>query len=61
MEEDNCLLIQYSDNGKGTTQQELEKGNGWQSIKTRVAAIQGSIKFPINPFDGFKITIEFSL
>ena len=57
-EEDNRIYIQYSDNGKGTTQAELEKGNGWQSICTRLAAIEGTIAFPENPLGGFKIDLS---
>lgn len=58
MEEKNTLLIQYSDNGKGATLQELEKGNGWQSITTRLAAIGGEILLPVNPLGGLKIDIR---
>jgi signal transduction histidine kinase len=56
-EEKESVLIQYSDNGKGTTLTELEKGNGWQSVLTRLSAINGKITFPLNPFGGFKIDI----
>lgn len=57
-EEGSWILIQYSDNGKGVSYSELEKGNGWQSILTRLAAIQGRIHFPENPLGGIKIDIS---
>lgn len=56
-EEKNTLLIQYSDNGKGTSKEELEQGNGWQSILTRLVAIHGVIALPDNPLGGIKIDI----
>lgn len=56
-EEAQQLIIQYADNGSGTNMQELENGNGWQSIKKRVDAIEGNIVLPTNPMGGFKIDI----
>lgn len=56
-EENGTILIQYSDNGNGTSQEQLEKGNGWQSILTRLTAIDGVISLPKNPLDGLKIDI----
>lgn len=56
-EETQQLIIQYADNGSGTNMQELENGNGWQSIKKRVEAIDGLIVCPPNPMGGFKIDI----
>lgn len=56
-EENNYLIIQYSDNGIGTTCAVLEHGNGWQSIKKRVEAIEGEITLPTNPIGGFKVDI----
>lgn len=57
-EETNSILIQYSDNGKGVEPNELKKGNGWQSILTRLSAINGMISFPENPLGGIKIDIS---
>lgn len=56
-EENGTILIQYSDNGKGVSQEQLEKGNGWQSILTRLTAIDGVIYLPKNPLGGLKIDI----
>lgn len=51
------ILIQYSDNGKGASEENLKKGNGWQSILTRVEAIRGKVVLPKNPFNGLKVDI----
>lgn len=58
LEENNRILIQYADNGKGTTKAELEHGNGWQSLLMRLTAIDGSIALPDDDFNGFKIDIS---
>jgi signal transduction histidine kinase len=59
-EENNELLIQYSDNGKGGAEDEILKGNGWQSILTRLAAIDGCVTFPENPLGGLKIDLHLN-
>ena len=58
LEENSRILIQYADNGKGTTKQELEKGNGWQSFLMRLTAINGTFVLADRSFDGFKIDIS---
>ncbi len=58
LEENDGILIRYADNGKGTTQQELEKGNGWQSFLMRLNAINGKLVLEDDSFDGFKIDIS---
>lgn len=58
LEENNRILIQYADNGRGTTEQELEKGNGWQSFLMRLTAINGTLVVADGSFDGFKIDIS---
>lgn len=60
-EENDELLIQYSDNGKGVSDLAIQQGNGWQSIRLRVAALNGTLTFPQNPLGGFKIDIRIKL
>ena len=57
-EENDELLIQYCDNGKGVSDLAIQHGNGWQSIRLRVAALNGTLTFPQNPLGGFKIDIR---
>lgn len=57
-EEGEQLFIQYSDNGKGADENTLKLGNGWHSIQTRLAALNGTLSFPNNPLGGLKIDIR---
>lgn len=53
----NLLLIDYTDNGKGCEKSEIIK-NGLQNMEIRIQAIKGSITFDTEPNKGFKAKIS---
>lgn len=53
----NLLLIDYSDNGKGCEKSKIIK-NGLQNMENRIQAIKGSITFDTEPNKGFKAKIS---
>ncbi|PBJ14406.1 Sensor histidine kinase ComP [Flavobacterium sp. ACN6] len=52
----NTLLINYSDNGKGTEKSKIIK-NGLQNMENRIWATKGTITFDTEPDKGFKVKI----
>lgn len=51
------VIINYTDNGKGCTKNEIVK-NGLQNMENRILAIKGTIIFDSEPDNGFKVKIS---
>ena len=52
------LEITYSDTGKGADVKQVEKGNGLQNVKTRLASVHGKIAFKTEKEKGFEAVIS---
>ena len=53
----NRLEINYSDTGRGANLQVVERGNGLQNVKTRIASVHGKIKVKTEKNKGFEVRI----
>ncbi len=53
----NKLIIQYTDNGRGLSDEKLIYKNGLQNAETRIKSVNGSITFDSKPGEGLKATI----
>ncbi len=60
-EEKNFLSIQYSDNGIGMQDENLNSGNGIHNMKNRLASINGSIHFEPEVNKGLKVSIRVAI
>lgn len=60
MYENNQLYISYEDDGNGFDMSDIKYGLGLESIKARVASVDGTILFDSDPGNGFVCTIEIS-
>ncbi len=61
--EDNVLLVDYSDNGKGLPQSavNIKKGMGMQNIESRLMNINATYELEATPGKGFHISIKYPL
>ena len=55
----NKLQIDYTDNGIGTANNQLNSKNGLLNIENRIQAAKGIIIFDTNPDKGFRVRITF--
>ncbi|BFM41790.1 hypothetical protein CFS9_04310 [Flavobacterium sp. CFS9] len=55
----NKILIEYSDNGKGCEKDKIIK-NGLQNMENRILATKGTITFDTEPHKGFKVKITLT-
>lgn len=60
-EERNLLKIQYSDNGIGTSENQLKSGNGLQNVENRIFSIKGKLTFETETDRGLKIFIQIPI
>lgn len=56
---DKDILINYTDNGKGTDMTTLNLKNGLHLAKNRIINIKGEIETESAPDEGFKVSIKF--
>jgi len=56
-EEKKYLKINYSDNGKGTTSQAIQNGNGLKNVENRIFSVNGKLTFENEKGKGLKIMI----
>ena len=61
IEKEEYLKINYSDNGKGTTQEAIRNGNGLQNVENRISSINGKLTFETEKEQGLKIFISIPL
>lgn len=57
----NKLQIDYTDNGIGTANNQLNSKNGLLNMENRIRAAKGSITFDTTPDKGFKVRIAFPI
>jgi signal transduction histidine kinase len=57
----NKLQIDYTDNGLGASNKELNHKNGLQNVENRIKTIKGSITFDNNSNKGFKVSFIFPI
>lgn len=55
------LILTVEDNGIGITEMQAASGMGLNNLKTRVAALQGSIQLSSKPGEGTSVYIEFDV
>jgi len=55
------IVIHYTDNGVGATQEKLLTKNGLQNIESRMASIDGTVQFDTDSGKGFHITLTYPL
>jgi len=60
-EEKSYLIINYSDNGIGSSIQNLKSGNGLQNVENRIFSVNGSLTFETEKGKGLKIRIRIPL
>lgn len=60
-EEEKDLKIDYSDNGNGTSIQDIKNGNGLQNVENRIFSIDGKLIFETEKGKGLKIMIRIPL
>tara|TARA_R110000868_G_scaffold36900_11_gene130564 strand:- start:6307 stop:8025 length:1719 start_codon:yes stop_codon:yes gene_type:complete len=53
--------LNYSDNGIGVKDQNINKKNGLQNVENRILAIKGTITFDTKSEKGFKVKITFPI
>ncbi|WP_081211917.1 ATP-binding protein [Salegentibacter sediminis] len=56
-----CLTINYSDNGKGCSKEDLRNGNGIQNTENRIFSIGGGIIFEAQKGKGLKSSIKIPI
>ena len=56
---ENKIIVDYSDNGIGITQEALILKNGLQNVENRIEAIKGTINFDATSGKGFKVSFSF--
>lgn len=52
------LVVNYSDNGIGTTKENLENGHGVKNMEQRLAGVDGKINFDLSHPSGTKTTVK---
>ena len=52
------LVVSYSDNGIGTTKENLENGNGVKNMEQRLAGVDGKINFDLSHTSGTRVTVK---
>jgi len=55
------IVINYTDNGVGATQEKLLTKNGLQNIESRMTSIDGAVHFDTGSGKGFHITLTYPL
>jgi signal transduction histidine kinase len=58
---ENKLQIDYTDNGVGIDNNQLNSKNGLLNVENRIQAIKGTVTFDINSNKGFKVNIIFPI
>lgn len=58
---ENKLQIDYTDNGVGIENNQLNSKNGLLNVENRIQAIKGTITFDLNSNKGFKVNIIFPI
>ena len=58
---ENKLQIDYTDNGIGIENNQLNSKNGLLNVENRIQAIKGTVTFDINSNKGFKVNIIFPI
>lgn len=58
---DTKLQIDYTDNGVGIDNDQLNSKNGLLNVENRIQAIKGTVTFDINSNKGFKVNIIFPI
>lgn len=62
LEENDCIIFKYDDNGKGFDVKTIEtNGMGLTNIKSRVKSLNGSIEIKSKPKKGFYASIKFPI
>jgi signal transduction histidine kinase len=56
--DDQVTTINVSDDGRGSTQEEREKGMGLSNIRQRVNTLGGTLSFFSKPNEGTEVNIE---
>src|SRR5690606_41034839 len=59
--ERNNLLFFYTDNGIGTTENQMNTKNGIRITENRIEKIKGTISFVCEPNKGLKVNIKIPL
>ncbi|WP_309640743.1 ATP-binding protein [Flavobacterium sp.] len=55
----NKIVVDYSDNGIGISENKLNLKNGLQNVENRIEAIKGTISFDATSGKGFKVNFSF--
>jgi signal transduction histidine kinase len=59
--QETILQVDYTDNGVGTTKEQLNLKTGLQNVENRIHAIKGTITFDTETGKGFKVNILFPI
>jgi signal transduction histidine kinase len=59
--QETILQVDYTDNGLGATNEQLNSKTGLQNVENRILAIKGTITFDNKPGKGFRANIIFPL